>query len=228
MRTIKQFLLAACGLACIAAFVVHADSAAALEKAIGAIRVGGPTSPDGQAEVTCDLPVSERKQNIASKGLGCCVFRSMDHAARWQGVPQLVGFPEWMMKKGIPGGGYPAKVKELIERISKDRGMEAPGYLQYEGKNPSILREAIASGRMPGVTYNGHDPHYAGTIAHMVNLVHLDDRRACILDNNFIGDNELVWMTPQEFFQRWTGGGNGWTAILINPPPPPPPHNAKE
>ena len=146
MRTIKQFLLATCGLASIAAFVVHADSAAALEKIIAAIKVGGPTSPDGQTEVTCDLPVSDRKQNIASRGLGCCVFRSMDHAARWQGVPQLVGFPEWMVQKGIPGGGYPAKVKELIERISKDRGMDAPGYLQYEGKNLSILREAIASG----------------------------------------------------------------------------------
>jgi hypothetical protein len=40
------------------------------------------------------------------------------------------------------------------------------------------------------------------------------------LDNNFI--DELVWMSAQEFFERWTGDG-GWAVILLAPPPTPPP-----
>jgi hypothetical protein len=47
---------------------------------------GGRVSPDGTVEVVCDLPESQRKRNIASKGLGRCVFRSIDYAARWPQV----------------------------------------------------------------------------------------------------------------------------------------------
>jgi hypothetical protein len=92
----------------------------------------------------------------------------------------------------------------------------APGvqYVQYEGNDPAILKAAIASGRMVGVTYNGHDPHYRSSIAHMVTLCHLDDRWAVITDNNFPEDNAFVWMSPAEFYSRWKGGGA--------PPPPPP------
>jgi len=86
--------------------------------------------------------------------------------------------------------------------------------------DPTILKLALKTGRMPSVTYDGHDPHYNGSIAHMVNLIYLDDQEACILDNNFI--DELVWMSAREFFERWTGDG-GWAVILLAPPPPPPP-----
>ena len=98
-------------------------------------------------------------------------------------------------------------------------------YLQYEGKDPAILKAALASGRMPSVTYDGHDPHYRGTIAHMVNLVHLDEKYAVVLDNNFVGENELVWLSPEEFRSRWLGNGGGWAVVLLSPPPPPIPRN---
>jgi hypothetical protein len=183
-----------------------------------AITVGGPTSPDGKTEVTCDLPVSERMKNTGGRdGAGLCVFTSIQNAARYQNELRLVNFQADMRKE--VGGGYPAKVDTMISKYGK-----GTPYLQYEGKDPSILKAALATGRMPSVTYNGHDPHYAGTIAHMVNLIHLDEHWAVVLDNNFIGADQLVWLTPDDFYRRWRGNGGGWSVVLLSPPPPPVPH----
>src|SRR5579875_324838 len=184
---------------------------------------GGPISPDGTVEVVCDLPATERKKNIASKGLGCCVFRSIDYAARWQQVPQLYDLPEQLVRAGIPGGGYPAKVDEVLARFG-------PGvaYLQDTSGDADVLEAILRTGRLPCVTYNGHDCHYAGGIAHMVCLPYFDRQTgwACISDNNFPGENQLVWMSPEEFLKRWKGGGGGGSVFaLLAPPPPPPPHN---
>ena len=107
------------------------------------------------------------------------------------------------MKKE-PGGGYPDKVDRMIAKYGK-----GAAYLQYEGKDPAILRAALATGRLPCVTYNGHEPHYGGSVAHMVTLPHLSEKWACISDNNFIKDSQHVWMSPDEFLKRWRGGGMG-------------------
>jgi hypothetical protein len=181
----------------------------------GKLTVGGPTSPSG-TEVTCDLPVSQRTKNVGGRdGAGLCVFSSIGHAARWQNEKRLVDFQKEMTKE--PGGGYPEKVDRMIAKYGK-----GTPYIQYEGHDATILKLALKTGRMPSVTYDGHDPHYNGSIAHMVNLIYLDDQEACILDNNFVGEKELVWMSAKEFQQRWTGDG-GWAVILLAPPPPPPP-----
>ena len=175
--------------------------------------VGGPTSPSGN-EVACDLPLSQRTKNVGGRdGAGLCVFSSIGHAARWQNEKRLLDFQKQMTKE--PGGGYPEKVDRMISKYGK-----GTPYIQYEGHDPIILKLALKTGRMPSVTYDGHDPHYNGSIAHMVNLIYLDDQEACILDNNFI--DELVWMSAKEFLQRWTDDG-GWAVILLAPPPPPPP-----
>ena len=60
-----------------------------------------------------------------------------------------------------------------------------------------------------------------GRIAHMVSLVHADDKWFAILDNNFPGSIE--WMSPEEFKRTYTGGRAGWAVLLLNPGPPPPP-----
>jgi 23S rRNA G2069 N7-methylase RlmK/C1962 C5-methylase RlmI len=59
----------------------------------------------------------------------------------------------------------------------------------------------------------------------MVNLVHLDQTWACVLDNNYIGERQLVWMSVAEFVSRWKGQGQGWAVVLLDPPPMPAPHN---
>ena len=183
------------------------------------ITVGGPLGPDSKTEVTCDLPVEARHKNRGGRdGAGLCVFASLDHAALYQNDRAVTGIFQKMFAE--PGGGWPQKVDAMMRKY-------CPGavYVQYEGKDPSILKLALKTGRMPSVTYNGHDPHYRGSIAHMVNLVHLDDKYGVVLDNNFVGERELVWLSPSDFQQRWRGNGSGWAVILLSPPPSPVPHN---
>lgn len=195
----------------------------AAEDAVGAITVGGPVGPGG-TEVTCDLPLSLRTRNVGgSDGAGLCVFTSIGHAARWQSEPVLKDFQQWMRSK--PGGGYPDKVDTMIARLSKEKGQEVR-YLQYEGHDPlPIIEAALKTGRLPSITYNGRDPHYRGTIAHMVNCVYLDANVGAILDNNFVGENELVWLSRDELRSRCTGGANGWVVVLLDEAPAPIPSN---
>jgi hypothetical protein len=181
--------------------------------------LGGPVAPDGRTRVTIDFPLALRAQNQGgSDGYGLCVFTSIMHAARWQKETPLEDFQTLMRQE--PGGGWPAKVDRMIARYAP-----AVDYFQYEGRDPVVIREALRGSRLPSVTYSGRDPHYRTWIAHMVNVVHYDDQWVCILDNNYIGANDLVWMTPAEFLERWRGKGSGWVVILLKEPPerlPPP------
>jgi hypothetical protein len=190
--------------------------------------VGGPRHADG-TEVACDLPGSLHRRNTASKGLGNCVFTSIHHSALWQNVPALQEFPKYLIDKGIPGGGYPRKVDELIPRICKDRGLPVPDYLQVESNDLAILKAACRSGRMPAVTYAvSPTGRYGGKrISHMVSLVGADDRWFVVLDNNFPGAQAYEWLAPEEFLRAYSGGRTGWAVILLNAPPPPPPHNKR-
>lgn len=194
--------------------------------AVAVGKIGGKTSPDG-AEVQCDLPASQQKQNISSRGLGCCVFRSLDHAARWCGEEALYGFPEWMVSKGIAGGGYPQKVDDLIPKIAKDRGLPTPEYIQVEGDDIEILKLALASGRMVCHTYSySSTGRYGGQkIDHMVNSVHGDEKWFAVLDNNFVGENALEWNDIPAFRHTYAPRADGWAVILLKHGPPPPPRN---
>jgi hypothetical protein len=178
--------------------------------------LGGAVSPDGKTTVQIDLPKALRHHNTTGvDGYGLCVFWSITHAARWQQEGPLLDFAVLMEKER--GGGWPEKVDKMIAKYAA-----TVDYLQYIGRDAIVLTASLKSNRLPSVTYCGRDPHYRGTIAHMVNLVHLDDQWACILDNNYIGENDLVWMTPSEFFERWRGKGSGWAVVLLKEPPDPP------
>ncbi len=194
-----------------------------LPNSAGNVTIGGPVGPDSKTEVATDLPVDQRAKNVGGRdGAGLCVFTSIMHSARWQDEKRLCDFQKQM--KAELGGGYPQKVDQMIAKY----GPGTP-YLQYEGNDPTILLTALKSGRMPAVTYCGMDPHYGPekSVAHMTNLVAYDPQKdlAAILDNNFIGENEIVWMSCQDFLKRWKGMGGGWCVILLAPPPAPIPHN---
>lgn len=189
-------------------------------------KVGGTTAPDGKTQINCDLPEKLHTKNCGgSDGAGLCVFTSIMHSARYQHVPVLEDFQEWMKKK--PGGGWPEKTKKMISQICKERGVPEPPYLQVQGKDIEILKRACSSGRMPGVTYSfSPTKRYGGArISHMVSLPHADDAWFAVLDNNYIGANNYEWMTPQEFLRTYTAGGDGWSVILLDPGPPNPPRN---
>lgn len=188
------------------------------------ISIGGPTSPDGRAEISTELPQAQRIRNIGSHvdGAGMCVMSSIEMAARYQNLEQLRGLRDWCARQ--PGGGYPTKVDRQLREFCQQRHINVPRYIQYEGGSMDIMKLALRTGRMVAVTYSGRDRvRYSGSIAHMVCLVHLDDNWACISDNNAIGDNEFLWMSPAEFKDRWASGGGGWAFIFLTPPPPPAP-----
>ncbi|MEI7685257.1 MAG: hypothetical protein WCL32_09535 [Planctomycetota bacterium] len=190
---------------------------------VGKATVGGPVAPDG-VEVQNDFPREFHIRNRGgSDGAGLCVFASLQQSAKWQDVEPLTGVFEWM--KTRPGGGWPEKVDRVVDDMCRAKKLKKPAYLQIEGTDFELVRRACRLGRMPAVTYAfSPSGRYGGArIAHMVNLLHADERWCAVLDNNFPGTIE--WMTPAEFQRVWTGGGQGWAVILLADGPPPPPVN---
>lgn len=199
----------------------------AIGASVSALTEGGAVGPTG-IEVACDLPPACRMRNVGGRdGAGLCVFTSINHAAHWQNEPRLKEFQRQM--RAEPGGGYPEKVDRMIAKYAS--GAE---YVQHTGGDLEFLWHAIKSGRMPSVTYDGRDMHYGPgrSVAHMVNLVHMDPpekspRMCAILDNNFPGEKELVWMTVDEFAERWRAKGGGWAVVLKAPRPALTPRNSQ-
>lgn len=193
-----------------------------LRSLLEAVVVGGPRYEG--VEVMVDLPVTERIHNIGSHrdGAGMCVDSSIEMMFRWCGVDTFRGFRDWAADK--PGGGYPGSVSSQIPEFATSHHVPVPSWFQYEGDDPSLLLAALRTGRPVAVTYSGSDSvRYQGPIAHMVLLVHFDGERVGILDNNFIGEEELLWMPTTDFLSRWRGSGQGWAVFCTSPPPPPPP-----
>ncbi len=187
----------------------------------------GPTAPDGTRPLV-DMPGHLYQRNIdspAGSRQGCCVFRSTSNAAFWQNVRELLGFPEWLRTKRLPGGGSPSNFGPRLKAMCKERGVPEPPYVMVTAMDLGFLRAALASRRMVVITYSG--PSLTGRyarekIAHMVNLVHIDGKWAGIMDNNdpYFGDGKIEWMTIAEF-QRVCAPG--WAICLLSPPPPPDP-----
>lgn len=176
----------------------------------GKPQLGGITSPDGTVRsVIWEESISWPK-NIASKGLGCCGFRSLDYCARMQGVPEFVDWPEKLRQDGIAGGAYPQKVEQLIHKYGPQ-----VQYWQDTSKSHALLEACIKSQRACAVDYNGHDPHYGGHIAHCVTCVAFSQENdwVAILDNNYPSLDEIVWMSVKEFDQRWGGWAYGLLQI---------------
>jgi hypothetical protein len=187
-----------------------------------------PATYDG-VSVTCDLDDSQQMKNIGSKidGAGMCVFTSIEHAARYQNLEAMRGFRDWAAQN-FRGGGYPEKVDDLLTKWFKYKGIEPIPYVQYQGKTPEQLLDlANKTNRMVCMTY-GYSPRYGrGYIAHMVNGI-LYEKYGVVLDNNFPGEKNYEWMSPQEFVKRMRTDlkgrqGAAWIFIWATPGAPPPP-----
>jgi hypothetical protein len=176
--------------------------------------VNGSKDPETEVELQCDLPQDQHLHNLPNGG-GCCVFASMDMAARWHHITPLIGVLNDKL-----GGGYPKKVDSVIAK-------RFPGYHNYIQANGEelgvpLLDWALSNGHIACVTY-GYSERYGKPISHMVCLVHLDKTRACVLDNNFPDSYE--WMDRTEFIRRWKMHGGAWCYVFLEPPPPPVPTN---
>lgn len=190
---------------------------------------GGKVTPDGWGEIACDLPASLQLRNKGgSDGAGLCVFTSIDHAARWQRIRLLEGFRDYMTK--FPGGGWPEKVDAYVNRIAREKGVPPPRYFHYSGRDLTVIRKALETGRMVCCTYC-YSPlgrYGGGRIAHMVNIIYLDDKWACFLDNNFPGPDKYEWVPTGEALNVMSCGGSLWAIIFLDDPCPPLPFNRKD
>ncbi|GBD37548.1 hypothetical protein HRbin36_02683 [bacterium HR36] len=182
--------------------------------------IGGLRTPDGK-RIQLDYPVERHLRNAVGRdGAGLCVFTSLTHAADWQNVEALRELRDWMRQ--FPGGGWPEKVDEMVRRLCRERNLPIPEYLHYQGNDVEVLKLACKTGRMPCVTYcfSPAGRYQGQRIAHMVNLLHAEDRWFAVLDNNYPGTVE--WMSENEFRRTFSGLGEGWAIILLAPAPPPP------
>lgn len=173
--------------------------------------VDGPVH-DG-VEIACDLPKEQHVKNFGAPadGKGLCVFASMDMLARWHNIVPLID----VIHKVKEGGGWPEKVDKVIKEHAN-----AVKFIQYEGTDPAILDDAFAERRAACVTYGRGERYNGQTIYHMVLLLHLDQKWACVVDNNFPGTYE--WMSRDEFLKRWKHpSGKGWAYTFLESPPPP-------
>lgn len=170
---------------------------------------------DGKITIAPGQRVPNFGAPIDNRGL--CVFASLDMAARWQRVPQLIG----IIHRIDRGGGSPSKVERIVAQFAP--GVEVA---QYEGDNLDFLELGLKTSRAVCVTYGYGKLYNYRTIAHMVLLTHLDKDYAAIIDNNDVECH--TWMSRAEFHRRFIHPrGRGWAFVLITPPPPPPPSNLK-
>lgn len=199
-------------------------AATLLTAILGASADSGFMSPDGREPINCPLPGTLHQENTGgSDGAGLCVFASCKHAGLWQNDPLFAAIFDWMQKH--PGGGYPEKVDAMLKRASKELGLPIPPYVQLLDADDDLLELASANGYMLCVTYSKSPTgrYNGGKIAHMVNAAHYSKAWVGILDNNYIGEDEIEWMTPAEFRRIANLGGEVWAIVLLTPPPPPAP-----
>jgi hypothetical protein len=176
---------------------------------------GGPVSPDG-TEVQCEVPVEFRTRNIGSRvdGAGMCVTTATSVGAKWAGLEAWVGIRDWAAQ--FPGGSMPDKHLAQLKKYGEEKNLGVAPWAQYVGRDPAPFLDAVlGTGRVAAVSWmNG---------GHWLNLVHLDAKSACIMDNN--GDpNNLQWMT-RESALRQINSPYAWVGCWLPPGPPPPPKN---
>ena len=149
---------------------------------------------------TVNLPIKARQENwLGSAGNGSCVHATMVSLFRWQGRFGMAD--HWRRTYG--DGEGPTDLATLFDR-------EGVRYAYTESGDVGFLEWALRTHSGCGVTVNG------GT--HMEALVYLDDKEACILDNN--DTTNYHWMPRELFISEWKNS-NGWAVTMIYTPAAP-------
>ena len=156
------------------------------------------------------VPKDGRPRNVGGRdGAGLCVFTSCQYAGWYLGEPELKVFQKKMRQE--PGGGTPKKLEAMMRKY-------CPGafqrMVQYEGADPKVIELAHRTGRPVCITWGGN---------HMLNSVHLDSTRGCIVDNN--NPDKYQWFSRETYLRSARQGGGMWVVVFLKSPPPPPPFN---
>lgn len=142
-----------------------------------------------------NVPPSLREKNW---GGGSCVHASLVMLFRWQGRYAMAA--HW--RNTYIGGEY---ANRCHSRLEKEGVRWAATH-----NDVKFLEWACRTRRGCAVTVmNG---------AHMVCLVHFDEKYAGILDNNRI--DKIKWMTREAFVKEWKNS-SGWAVTPVYSPPAP-------
>jgi hypothetical protein len=159
----------------------------------------GATAPKKERP-TINVPASMRQSNWRGpQGQGSCVHASMISLFRWQ--YRLKTADHW--RRAYGDGEYPEDLAAKFDR-------EGIRYAYVTNGDVRFLEWACRTRRGAGVTVLGG--------AHMVCLVHLDDKWAAILDNNSV--ERFVWVPRETFIAEWKAS-YGWAVTPIYTPPAP-------
>lgn len=158
-----------------------------------------------------EVPVVNLPDNLRQKNwCGNCVHCSLVNLLRWQGAYEWADW--WVENRGPDGGESP----QSMTRKMNEAGLR---FAQTVNGDVSFLHAAIATRRGAAVAVqNGWLYGYRGRIAHMFNLVHLDDKVAGIVDNNF--GNRLIFVDREAFLADWEQFGWAFTPLMGPPAPP--------
>jgi ABC-type bacteriocin/lantibiotic exporter with double-glycine peptidase domain len=147
-----------------------------------------------------NLPPSLRQGNWSQSGEGSCVVASMVSLLRWQGR----GATANKLKRKYGGG---QSFSEWNETLNSEGIRYAA---TRKENNISFLEKAIATRRGCMVTVMGE--------AHMICLVDLTQKAACLLDNNNPGSYK--WVSRKDFLDEWRRA-NSWALTPIYTPTSP-------
>ena len=149
---------------------------------------------------TVNVPLGDRQSNwLGSQGEGSCVHASIISLFRWQGRYRTADY--WRSTYG--DGEWP---DDLAQKFDK----EGIRYAYVTNGNVRFLEWACKTRRGAGITVMGG--------AHMVALVHLDDKWAGILDNNSV--EKIIWVPRETLIAEWKAS-YGWAVTPIYTPAAP-------
>lgn len=149
-----------------------------------------------------NVPPAMRQANwLGNQREGSCVHATMISLMRWQGRFHLAN--KW--KQTYANGEWPEGLASKFDR-------EGVRYAYTDKGDVKFLEWATRTRRGCGITVMGG--------VHMVALVHLDDKWACLLDNNDI--SKYKWVRREAMIAEWRAS-HGWAVTPIYTPAAPRP-----
>jgi hypothetical protein len=163
--------------------------------------VGTPGNrPVRKERPAVNIPLTLRQSNwLGSNREGSCVHASMISLFRWQGRYKTAD--HW--RRAYGNGEWPEDMAAKFDR-------EGIRYAYVENGDVRFLEWACRTRRGCGITVMGG--------AHMVALVHLDEKWAALLDNNSVSN--FIWVPRETLIAEWRAS-YGWAVTPIYSPAAP-------
>jgi hypothetical protein len=147
-----------------------------------------------------NIPLAQRQSNwLGSNREGSCVHASMISLFRWQGRYKTADY--WRRTYG--DGEWPEDMAAKFDR-------EGIRYAYVTNGDVRFLEWACHTRRGCGITVMGG--------AHMVALVHMDEKWAAVLDNNNV--SKFIWVPRETLIAEWKAS-YGWAVTPIYTPAAP-------